>query len=173
MNKIILALTGILIAQGAHAAVNDFLPPAKLKEHTAGLKTVYGGVGMTNRLAHGNVEVVTPYGIGYGKVGVFTNGQDTGGQVGFRFPYHFTGTDQNGYYVGLYAGHTENAKIDNEQKQRLGVGVDLSYVLLSKERISTVSVGVGASEKLEGRYGAEFKSTPKLQFSYTLSFGIF
>ncbi len=35
----------------------------------------------------------------------------------------------------------------------LGGGVDLAYVLLSPERISTFSVGIGAGEKLEARIG--------------------
>lgn len=173
MKKIILGLMGFSLISFTHAALDDYLPPAKLKEHTASLNTVYGGIGMTNKLVHTNAEIVTPYGIAYGKLGVFTNGEDAGGQVGFRLPYHLTGTDQNGYYFGVYAGHTENAKVDGEQKLRLGAGIDLSYVLLSKQRISTASVGVGASEKLTGRYGTETKIVPKLQFAYSLSFGLF
>lgn len=173
MKKIIVMCLSLGLTSFAQAALDDYLPPAKLKEHTASLNTVYGGFGMSNKLVHGNAEIITPYGIAYSKLGVFTNGEDLGAQVGFRFPYHFTGTDQNGYYIGVYGGHTENAKIDNEQKQRLGVGMDLSYVKLDKQRISTASLGIQLSENLEGRYGSESKTTPKLQFAYTLSFGIF
>ena len=173
MKKIIVACLSLGMAHITQAALDDYLPTAKLKDHTAELNKIYGGIGMTNRLAHGNAEIVTPYGIAYGKVGVFTNGEDVGGQVGFRYPYYLTGADQNGYYVGVYAGHIENAKIDNQQKQRLGAGIDLAYVLLSKQRISTLSVGIGAGEKLTGRYGSETELEPEIQFSYSLSFGIF
>lgn len=173
MKKIILAVLSLGTMSFAQAALDDFLPAAKLKDHTASLNKVYVGAGMSNKLVHGNAEIITPYGIAYGKLGVFTNGQDLGGQVGFRYPYHLNGTDQNGYYIGAYAGYLENVKIDGEQEQRLGAGVDLSYVLLSKQRLSTLSVGVGAGEKLEGRYGSKKEIVPKLQFSYTLSFGIF
>lgn len=170
---IVMCCLSLGLTNVAQAALDDYLPPAKLKEHTASLNKIYGGFGMTNRLVHGNAELVTPYGIAYSKLGIFTNGEDPGVQVGFRLPYHFTGTDQNGYYVGVYAGHTENIKLDNEQIQRLGAGIDLSYVKLDKQRISTASLGVQLSENVEGRYGSENKTTPKLQFAYSLSFGIF
>jgi len=46
-------------------------------------------------------------------------------------------------------------------------------VLLSPERISTFSVGIGAGEKLEAKSGYVVAETePRLQFSYTLSFGL-
>ncbi len=88
-------------------------------------------------------------------------------------PYHFTGKDKNGYYIGAYAGHLESKVVDQKEKARLGAGVDLAYVLLSRERISTFSVGIGAGEKLEDRAGRVIAETePKLQFSYTLSVGL-
>ncbi len=43
--------------------------------------------------------------------------------------------------------------MDGEEKARLGAGIDLAYVLLSPERISSFSVGIGAGEKLEDRQG--------------------
>ena len=164
---------GMACGMTAQAALDDYLPAAKFKPHMDSLKTAYVGLGMTDRLAHGNAELVTPYGIAYGKVGVFTNGEDMGVQAGFRYPYHLTGTDQNGYYIGAFLGHTENAKVDNEQIQRLGAGVDLSYVMLNAQRISTLSVGLKFSERLTGRYGTEVPADPELQFAYTLSFGVF
>ena len=173
MKKIVIGLLATSLISFAHADLDDYLPPAKLKEHTANLKTVYGGFGMTAKLVHLNGEIVTPYGIVYAKPGIFTSNDEPGIQVGYRYPYHFTGTDQNGYYVGVYAGHTENAEIDGQRKLRLGAGIDLSYVLLSKQRLSTLSVGVGGSERIEGRYGTVKKVEPELQFAYSLSFGIF
>ncbi len=63
--------------------------------------------------------------------------------------------------------------MDGEEKARLGAGIDLAYVLLSPERISSFSVGIGAGEKLEDRQGRVIAETePRLQFSYTLSMGL-
>lgn len=173
LKKIIISLMLASMASTLHAGLDDYLPPAKLKEHTDNLKMVYGGLGMTAKLVHLNAEMVTPYGIIYGKPGIFTGGEEPGMQVGYRYPYHFTGTDQNGYYFGVYGGHTANTEIDGKRELRLGGGVDLSYVLLNKQRISTLSVGVGASERVEGRRGSIKKTEPELQFAYSLSFGIF
>lgn len=154
--------------------MSGLLPDAKLKDHTQSLKWGYVGAGVTTKLLHLNAEWVNPYGIAYGKVGAFMNDDnEVGAQVGFRFPYHFTGVDQNGYYVGFYAGHLESAKLDGELHQRLGAGIDLSYVKLDKQRISTLSVGIGAGEKIEGRNGSQRDIKPQLQFAYSLSFGVF
>lgn len=63
--------------------------------------------------------------------------------------------------------------MDGEEKARLGAGIDLAYVLLSPERISSFSVGIGAGEKLEDRQGRVIEETePRIQFSYTLSMGL-
>ncbi|ANF83087.1 hypothetical protein A3K93_03680 [Acinetobacter sp. NCu2D-2] len=145
---------------------------AKLADSDA--KTWNVGVGFTQKILHGNVEWVNPYGIAYAKAGVFINDDHPlGGQLGFRAPVHFTGKDKNGYYVGAYAGHIESRPVDGEFEARLGGGIDLAYVMLSSERISTFSVGIGAGEELKNRAGhviAEIQ--PRLQFSYTLSIGL-
>ena len=73
----------------------------------------------------------------------------------------------------MYAGHIESKNVDNAEKARLGGGIDLAYVLLSTERISTFSVGIGAGEKLEDSAGNVVADIqPRLQFSYTLSIGL-
>jgi hypothetical protein len=172
MTRVYSLLACLTLANVAYAQDNPYLPEAKLKPENAATWNV--GAGVTHKLLHMNVEWVNPYGIAYAKAGVFWNGdKEPGGQVGFRYPYHLTGTDQNGYYIGAYAGHIESKEVDGEDKARLGAGVDLSYVMLSKERISTFSVGIGAGEKLEDRYGNTVADiNPKLQISYTLSIGL-
>ncbi|CAB1214402.1 hypothetical protein SFB21_1549 [Acinetobacter bouvetii] len=160
------------LANVAHAQDNPYLPEAKLTSDSA--KTWNVGAGFTQKLLHLNAEWVNPYGIAYAKAGVFYNDDyNVGAQVGFRYPYHLTGTDKNGYYVGVYAGHIDSKRVDDGHKERLGAGVDLAYVLLSKERISSFSVGIGAGEELKDRSGNVVAETePRLQFSYTLSFGL-
>ena len=151
---------------------NPYLPTPKLTAQSASKWNVGGG--FTQELLHLNVEWVNPYGIAYAKVGVFIDDDHTPGvQFGFRYPYYLIGKDSNGYYVGVYAGHVDSKGIDNENKARLGGGIDLAYVLLSSERISTLSIGIGAGEKLEDKSGnivADIE--PRLQFSYTLSIGL-
>lgn len=160
------------LANVAHAQDNPYLPEAKLTLDSA--KTWNVGAGFTQKLLHANAEWVNPYGIAYAKAGVFLNDdKNPGAQVGFRYPYHLTGKDKNGYYIGVYAGHIESKPVDNEYEARLGAGVDLAYVLLSKERISSFSVGIGAGEELEDRNGNVVAETePRIQFSYTLSIGL-
>lgn len=157
------------LANVAYAQDNPYLPEAKLTPESAKAWNV--GAGFTQELIHVNAEWVNPYGIAYAKAGVFIDDDYTaGGQVGFRYPYHLTGKDKNGYYVGVYAGHIDSKSVDNELKAQLGAGVDLAYVLLSKERISSFSIGIGAGEELEDRNGnVVAKTEPRIQFSYTLS----
>lgn len=181
MKKIALTFVALSVMGVAQADVKDYvpdaakyLPEAKLKDSRAELKDIYVGVGLSRQLLHVNAEWVNSYGIAYAKGGAFTsNDYEFGAQVGFRYPYHLTGTDQNGYYFGVYAGHLDSVKLDGESHQRLGLGVDLAYVFLSKQRISTFSVGVGAAEKVEGRNGSVSEMKPQLQFAYSLSFGVF
>lgn len=174
MKKIYSLLAFFMLTTTAHAqdVSNPYLPEAKLTAESASEWNV--GVGFTQKMLHLNLEWVNPYGIAYTKGGIFMDDDYTPGvQVGFRYPYHLTGKDKNGYYIGVYAGHVETKKVDNEDKVRLGGGVDLSYVLLNSERISTFSVGIGAGEELTEKSGYVVAETePRLQFSYTLSIGL-
>ncbi len=70
-------------------------------------------------------------------------------------------------------GTLESRRVDNDYTSRLGGGVDLAYVWLNKDRISTFSVGIGAAEALKNTDGSTVVDTkPQLQFAYTLSFGL-
>lgn len=174
MRKSALGCLIILATTAAQAKVTDYLPEAKLQSYTAQLKQGYVGFGVSQQLLHVNAEWVNPYGIAYAKVGAFANGDhDIGGQVGFRYPYYLTGTDLNGYYIGAYAGQLESKKVDQDYHERLGAGIDLAYVRLDKERISTFSVGIGAAQKVTGRAGTVEEVEPQLQFAFSLSFGVY
>lgn len=172
MRKFQVLLAVLALTSFAHAEENAYMPEAKLTG--ANVSTWNIGAGFTKKLLHANLEWVNPYGIAYAKAGAFLNDESpAGGQVGFRYPYHLTGTDKNGYYIGAYAGHIESKQIDGEEKARLGAGVDLAYVWLNSERISTFSVGIGAGERMKNANGDLIEKTePTLQFSYTLSFGL-
>lgn len=172
MKKVYPLLVFALMANAAYANEKSILPEAKLVDSQA--KTWNVGAGFTKKLLHLNTEWVNPYGIGYLKGGVFLDDDKTvGGQVGFRYPAHLTGKDKNGYYIGVYAGHLDTKAVDGDYEARLGAGIDLAYVLLSSERISTFSVGVGAGEELKNRDGRVIVETePQIQFSYTLSLGL-
>lgn len=172
MNKLYPLLAFAFIANMAYADDSTYRSEAKLSNSQASTWNV--GAGFTRNMIHLNTEWVNPYGIAYVKGGVFLDDDKPfGAQVGFRYPAHLTGKDKNGYYVGAYAGHIQSKKVDGEYEARLGGGVDLSYVMLSSERISTFSVGIGAGEEMKSRSGhvvAEIE--PQLQFSYTLSIGL-
>lgn len=171
MNKVYALLSAMLATSVTHA--HDLTEPSD-PEHKSPVKTWNVGAGITQRLIHLNGEWVNPYGIAYLKGGVFMNADHKpGGQIGFRAPVHLTGTDKNGYYVGAYAGQIDRHWVDGQDKTRLGGGIDLAYVMLSSERISSFSVGIGAGKKLKDNYGNVVAETePRLQFSYTLSIGL-
>lgn len=172
MKKIFPLILFFGLGNVAHAEWQDYLPEAKLKSSDAATFNV--GAGLTQKLAHINGEWVTPYGIAYTKLGAFINGDhELGGQIGFRYPAYLNGTDKNGFYVGVYGGSLKSKKVDNSDEVQYGAGVDLSYVLLNKERISTFSVGIGAGSELHDRGGNMVEETrPQIQFAYSLSFGL-
>lgn len=170
MKKIFPLILLLGIGNVTYAAWQDYLPEAKLKNTDAATL----GVGLTQKMAHFNGEWVNPYGIAYAKVGAFVNGDHAlAGQVGFRYPVVLNGTDKNGFYIGVYGGSLKSKKVDNKDKIQYGAGVDLAYVLLNKERISTFAVGVGAGSEIHDSRGKMIEETkPQLQFAYTLSFGL-
>lgn len=172
MSKSSLLLAFVLLTGVAHA--DDVNNQFKDKLSTSDASRFNVGVGVTQKLLHLNTEWVNPYGIAYVKAGVFLNDDHTiGGQFGFRSPVHLTGKDKNGYYVGVYAGDIEAHTVDDKYKARLGGGIDLSYILLSSERLSSFGVGIGAGKKLKNSDGRVVAETePRLQFSYTFSIGL-
>ena len=172
MFKLYPLLACAVLSSVAHAG--DFKSPFEAKLSKNDAQTWNVGAGFTQKLLHANAEWVNPYGIAYVKGGVFLNDDhNIGGQLGFRHPVHLTGKDKNGYYVGAYAGHIETRPVNGEHEARLGGGIDLAYVLLSPERISSFSIGLGAGEELKNSGGKVVAETePRLQFSYTLSIGL-
>ncbi|OTG81744.1 hypothetical protein [Acinetobacter sp. ANC 4648] len=171
MRKIFPLILLLAVGNWAHAEISDYLPEAKLKSEDAAMFNI--GAGMTMKLVHVNGEWVNPYGIAYVKLGAFTNDDhEFGGQLGFRYPTFLNGTDKNGFYVGAYAGQIKSKSTGKTgDKTQLGVGADLAYVLLNKERISTFSIGMGAGNKVTSGNTIVFEARPEFQASYSLSFG--
>lgn len=170
----------LLFAVGSLAHADDsllssfksYLPEAKLKN--ANLSTYNVGAGITQQMGHVQGEWVNSYGIAYLKAGFFINGDnEPAGQIGFRYPIVLTGTNKNGYYLGLYGGSLRSKSVGQDSdKVSYGGGVDLSFVWLNKERISTLSVGLGGGNKLKNGQKVVLESKPLLQIAYTLSLGL-
>lgn len=174
MKKLTVLLLALIGTSTVFAETQDRFPVAKLQPFSAQLSSIYAGLGISQRLLHANVEWVNSYGIVYAKLGGFLKADNGfGAQLGYRYPYYLTGKNQNGYYVGVFAGYLDRLEIDSEYKDRFGVGVDLAYLILDAEKISTASVGIGFAQKLEGQYGSVDDFEPKIQFSYSLSFDVF
>ena len=172
MKNISILIALLAFNQGLYAEEHPFRPESKLKNADV---TTWGiGAGFTQQLLHANLEWVNPYGIAYAKVGAFLNDDnEVGGQVGFRYPYYLTGTDKNGYYVGVFAGHVDSKNYGGKKQANLGIGADLAYVWLNRERISTLAVGAGVREALDDENGDTIKKAqPIIQISYSLSFGL-
>lgn len=170
MYKVCALLTALLMAPSIFAEQVESEQQLVIQD----VKGWYFGAGITQKLLHVNAEWVNPYGIAYAKGGAFMGADhEPGGQIGFRMPIHRTGKDNNGYYIGAYAGHIDRYWVDGNDEARLGGGIDLAYVMLSQERISTFSVGISAGEELKSSSGTVVAETePRLQFSYTLSIGL-
>ncbi|WP_445115375.1 hypothetical protein [Acinetobacter sp. WZC-1] len=170
MRKIFSLVMLMMTGSAVYADIGDYLPEAKLK--SAAVSRWNAGAGMTMKLAHLNAEWVNAYGIAYAKAGAFINGDhEPGVQFGFRYPVVLNGTDSNGFYLGFYAGHLKSKSVGNGDDTQAGGGVDLSYVLLNKERISTFSVGIGVGDESSHGNSIVFESKPQIQFAYTLSVG--
>jgi hypothetical protein len=166
-------LAACLMAGGAvHADVIDWLG-WEVRPDTTGLKPVYLGVGLTNALLHFNAEVPTAYGNVYAKVGQFYDGKEVAGQIGWRYPYLLTGTDQNGYYLGGMLGHIQNDRLDGDRYNRLGGALELSYVWSNVHRINAASVAIGAGVEKTGDSGEKKRAKPTILFSYTFGVGAF
>jgi len=162
----------------ANADVKDYLPDlkgilpeAKIKPEDASKFNF--GAGITQQMLHGNVEWVNPYGIAYIKLGAFIRGDNEfAGQAGYRIPVALNGKDKNGFYLGVYGGTLKSKTVDGKDEVQYGGGGDLSYVLLNKERISTLSVGMGVGSEIHNKNGDMILETrPQIQFAYTLSVG--
>jgi hypothetical protein len=171
INKIYILLGSILAVPFSYAS--DLRTPYEGSIEKP-VKAFYVGAGFSHKLIHLNAEWVNPYGVAYVKGGVFLSGDRVpGGQIGFRMPVYLTNKEKNGYHVGVYGGYVDRKWVDDDDKARLGVGVDLAYVKLNRERVSTFSMGVAVAEKLTDREGDVVADVePRLQFSYTLSFGL-
>lgn len=169
--RIILPLALLMsIGNMTHAEGSDYLPAAKLK--VTDVSRLNFGVGLTQKLAHLNAEWVNSYGIAYGKLGAFINdGHEIGGQLGFRYPVALNGKDANGFYLGAFAGHLRSKTFNGQDESQLGGGIDLSYVLLNKERVSSFSVGIVAGEEVTVGNQVIYETKPELQFAYSLSVG--
>lgn len=167
-----LMFASVLAAMPAHADVQDwYLALEKNPQDLKQLRKVYVGVGFKNALVHVQAEAPTPYGIYYGNVGQFLDGQGIAVQAGVRYPYLLTGEDQNGYYVGGFVGHVENDRLDGDRYNRLGAGLEFSYLFLNKNRSSAASVGIGAGIPETGDNGVKKRSKPMAFFSYTFGVG--
>ncbi len=139
------------------------------------LHRVYAGIGLTNDFVHVNADMPTPYGDVYVKAGqYFNNGKGVAVQAGWRYPYAYTGVDQNGYYLGAFAGHVDGVLVDNTHKNRLGGGLELSYLMLNRSRMASFSVGIGAGQEVKSSTGVLIKKVePMVFFGASVGFGLF
>ncbi len=141
---------------------------------TDNLHKFYVGVGDTNSLLHANVEMPTRFGHVYVNVGKFFAGGNGAAQIGFRMPYHYMNEkDNDGFYLGAYAGDVVNSGIDGKQVNRLGGALELSYLLMDRTSLTSFSVAIGAAQRNSGGNPDEQKVTPMLMFGASWGFGIF
>jgi hypothetical protein len=168
----LLLVSGLMAGAVAQADVIDWLD-LETRPNTKDLKSVYVGVGLTNALVHANAEAPTKYGNVYAKVGQFYDGEGVAGVLGWRYPYAYTGTDQNGYYLGGFVGHVENDRLDHALYNRLGGGLELSYLWSNTQRITAASVAFAAGVEKTAENGTKKRAKPMVLFSYSFGVGAF
>ncbi len=168
-------LSALLLATPlAHADILEKLGWSGTRPDPKSLSKVYLGGGLANSLIFASAEAPTPYGNVYAHVGQFYKGGGVAGQLGWRYPYAYTGVDKNGYYLGGFVGHIEDGTIDGERYNRLGVGLELSYLTLRKEALNAFGVALVAGEKKQDNAGAVIKrTTPQVMFSANFNVGLF
>lgn len=133
----------------------------------------YAGVGLSNGFMHFLAEKPTRIGNFYAKIGQFYGGTGVAGQVGYRYPYKLTGVNNNGVYVGAFAGHVADDRKDGKRYNRLGAGIDISYLWFDASRIGALSMGLYFAEPTKEANGERKEIKPKLMASISLAAGLF
>ncbi len=162
---------GMLFAMSAQADVIDWFG-IEQRPNIAGLKKLYVGGGLSNALVYAHAETPTAYGNVYAKAGQFYDGQEVAGQVGWRYPYQYSGSGNNGYFIGGFIGHVESDSLNGELYNRLGAGLELSYLWQNALRAGSASVAVAAGEENTANNGIKTRATPLLIFSVTFGLGV-
>jgi hypothetical protein len=162
---------GILLALPAQADVIDWFG-IEQRPNIDGLKKLYVGAGLSNALVAAHAEAPTKYGNVYAKVGTFYDGEEVAGQVGWRYPYQYSGDTRNGYFLGGFIGHVESDNLNGELYNRLGAGLELSYLWQNALRSGSASVAVAAGEEDTANNGVKKRATPMLIFSVTFGLGV-
>lgn len=167
------ALLGALLLATplAHADIIEKLGWDRVRPDTKNLSKVYGGAGFANSLMYFSAEAPTRYGNVYARVGQFYKGSGVAGQLGWRYPYAYTGVDKNGYYLGGFVGHVEDGNVDNERFNRLGGGVELSYLSMREDVLASASVALAFGDTVESSDG-KFKSKPAPMIIFAANFNV-
>lgn len=162
---------GMLLAVSAQADVIDWFG-IEQRPNTDGLKKLYVGAGLSNALVAAHAEAPTKYGNVYAKAGQFYDGEEIAGQIGWRYPYQYSGATRNGYFLGGFIGHVESDSLNGELYNRLGAGLELSYLWQNALRSGSASVAVAAGEEDTANNDVKKRATPMLLFSVTFGLGV-
>lgn len=163
---------GMLLAMSAQADLIDWLQ-IEQRPNNEGLKSLYVGAGLSNAFVYAHAEAPTKYGNVYAKTGQFYDGEGIAGQIGWRYPYQYSGNTRNGYFLGGFIGHIESDRFDGELYNRLGAGLEISYLWQNALRSGSASVAVAVGEQDTADNGSRRRATPMLIFSATFGFAVF
>lgn len=135
---------------------------------------IYAGVGFANDHLYVMAEKPTSYGNIYAKIGQFIDGNGVAGLAGYRYPYQVFGggKNRNGVYPGIFAGHVEVVNKDGKRYNRLGAGLDISYLWFDATRISSLTLGIYFPEPVI-RKDDKIAMKPKLMIGASLEAGFF
>lgn len=133
---------------------------------------LYVGLGLFNDLLNVNVEYVSEdWGNFVLRVGEFQDvNEGLAGNVSWRKPITSDNPKEDGYFLGVFAGHVKGDTPGGEVVQRLGAGGQLGYHWVTDYTRKVFSVGIGAAEEVE-RNGQTLEAEPMIFFEFSIGLG--
>lgn len=153
-------------------AIAALMASAQFAHAGPGPDDVYVGVGFFNDLLNVNVEYVSEdLGNFVVRVGQFQDiNHGVSGNVSWRKPITSDNPKEDGYFVGVFAGHVVGDTLDGEYEYRLGGGGELGYHWVSDHTRKVFSVGIGAAEAMTGAYQT-LEAEPTIFFELSIGLG--
>lgn len=145
--------------------------PAADQDATSSPHRFYYGVGFFDDMIGFNTEVVTRWGNF-----AYSLEKDKNNELlshfNWRMPIEAASGHDSGYYAGVFGGQIDDATINTNAYRLWGGGFDLGYHWVTTNTRSIVSVGLGATQKVDNN-GVFQNSEPELFFTFNTALGAF
>lgn len=143
-----------------------------LAQADEGPDDLYVGVGLFNDLLNVNLEYVSEdWGNFMVRVGQFQEINDgIAGNISWRKPITSDNPNEDGYFIGVFAGQVKGDTPGGEHVHRLGGGGEMGYHWVNDYTRKVFSVGIGVPEPVK-RNGQELEAEPTLFLEFSIGLG--